>query len=415
LETSLTVTNFVTSILAAMASVHIKSGSPFWYAWFRNAKGQRVSKTTTLRWEDTPKTKAQKMGDEMERLAQRARQGLLTESKAREWVSEAYEMTSGRPLVFHSVESWLRGWLEDKSASKAKATASSYRTNMESFIAHLGERAKLGIEQITPRDITTYRDSKVKAGNSPQTANQAVKQLRIPFNLARKQGLIPSNPAEAVDALPSVSAERETFTGEQVKALIATAAAHGAHEWVGAILFGFFTGQRLTDISNLRWENIELAAEGPHLRLTQRKTKKVVTVPLAKELADWLLSIPASDDPQAFVFPALAGRGTGGAHGLSGRFSDLMDKAGIPRGDARKNAGKGRNLSALSFHSLRHTFTSMLANEGVSSEIRQKLTGHASEAVHRKYTHHDMDKLREAIEVLPSLKTSGSKSNRAKQ
>jgi len=52
---------------------------------------------------------------------------------------------------------------------------------------------------------------------------------------------------------------------------------------------------------------------------------------------------------------------------------------------------------------LRHSFTSGLANAGVSAELRMKLTGHSSEAVHRGYTHHELDVLKSAVSKLPSL------------
>jgi integrase len=184
----------------------------------------------------------------------------------------------------------------------------SYRCAVNHFLRHLGERRKISIELLTPRDFTTYRDALVRAKKSPQTANTYVKMLRIPFNLARKHGLISSNPAEAVDALPTNAVERETFTPDQVAKLIATAEENGQRDWAGAIRFGFYTGQRLSDIANLRWESIELASALPHLRLKQGKTKRNVVVPLAPALTAWLLAQPASDDPGTYLFPSLAGR-----------------------------------------------------------------------------------------------------------
>jgi len=44
-----------------------------------------------------------------------------------------------------------------------------------------------------------------------------------------------------------------------------------------------------------------------------------------------------------------------------------------------------------------------LAKQGVAPELRMKLTGHKTEAVHRGYTHHELEKLRAAVEKIPSL------------
>ena len=57
----------------------------------------------------------------------------------------------------------------------------------------------------------------------------------------------------------------------------------------------------------------------------------------------------------------------------------------------------------ISFHALRHSFTSALANAGVAPELRMKLTGHKSESVHAGYTHHELETLRAAVGKLPAL------------
>jgi len=63
-------------------------------------------------------------------------------------------------------------------------------------------------------------------------------------------------------------------------------------------------------------------------------------------------------------------------------------------------------VRSLTFHSLRHTATSWLANEGVPDDVRMKLVGHSDKAVHAKYSHHDERALREAIGKLPKLNIS---------
>ena len=61
-------------------------------------------------------------------------------------------------------------------------------------------------------------------------------------------------------------------------------------------------------------------------------------------------------------------------------------------------------MSALSFHSLRHSFTSALANVGVAQELRMALTGHRSRDMHQHYTHLELERLRDAIALLPRIK-----------
>jgi integrase len=93
-------------------------------------------------------------------------------------------------------------------------------------------------------------------------------------------------------------------------------------------------------------------------------------------------------------------------------FKRIMAAAKIDAGCARKRRGvKGRNLSALSFHSLRHTFNSALANGDVPLEIRQKLTGHATAAMNVHYTRHKLDTIRRAVETIPPIRGSAVEGN----
>ena len=75
-----------------------------------------------------------------------------------------------------------------------------------------------------------------------------------------------------------------------------------------------------------------------------------------------------------------------------------MKKAGIPR----EVVDAGEVLKLRSFHSLRHSFASWLAEADVHADIRQKLTGHQSAGVHGLYSHHD-ETLDRAVELLPKI------------
>jgi integrase len=214
------------------------------------------------------------------------------------------------------------------------------------------------------------------------------------LNTARRQALILHNPAEAVELPRSKSLERKIFTSDEVRAMLSVA----PPEWKTAILAGYYTGQRLSDVISLCWDQIDLA-EGV-IFFMQKKTAKRVEVPIHPELLDHLLTL-AGDAPHGLLCPALANRATGGACGLSWQFEDLMNKAGVDRLVVQTSLR--RRFPLKSFHSLRHSFASALCNAGVSADIRQKLTGHRSLEVHRRYSHLELEPCRKAIVAIPSL------------
>ena len=84
-------------------------------------------------------------------------------------------------------------------------------------------------------------------------------------------------------------------------------------------------------------------------------------------------------------------------------FKRIMERAKIKGRLLREANGAGRSQSSLTFHSLRHSFNSAMANAGISQEIRQKLTGHTSAETNKVYTHHELEALRAAVSVIPGI------------
>jgi integrase len=295
-------------------------------------------------------------------------------------------------------------WITSKEATKAKGTTVRYRYVVEAFIKSLGARAATNLGNIRPADIAAFRDQQVKDGKSNGTANMVVKTLRIPLNMARRQGLILSNPADAADLLPADRQNRTTFSRTQIAALLKVADI----EWQGMILLGVCHGLRLGDAVRLTWENIN--AERRSLILRPQKTTHGANVaaeeyPLHPDVADYIAALPIHNrNPKAPLFPKLSTRKLGGRTGLSETFRRLMHTAGIfTEGEKlERKEGKGRRFFELGYHSFRHTAISEQANKGVAKEIRMKLSGHKSN-VHEGYTHHELEALRKQIEKVPSF------------
>ena len=70
------------------------------------------------------------------------------------------------------------------------------------------------------------------------------------------------------------------------------------------MLFGLYLGQRLGDLAKLTWRAVDL--ENGEIAFTTRKTGRRIVLPLVQPLTDYLASLPASDNPDAFIFPNAA-------------------------------------------------------------------------------------------------------------
>jgi len=370
----------------------VRNRSPYWICCYTAADGRRLKKSTKQR----ERKKALEVCLALERAESMAKQGTFTEARARELVGEVLQRTSGESLSFFTVEQWFQHWIQGKVESKAGRTGERYRQIADEFLEFLGGRAKINIAAITPKDILSFRKTRSAKGLAASTVNLDVKILGGAFNAARRQAYIPTNPCTAVEPLPFATSEKDIFAPAHIRALLDAAVAreHGrlifdaGEDWRGAILFAFYSGARLQDVANTRWEAIDLPRK--LITYTPRKTGGRVVVPIHPELEAYLLGLSAPDSGKTFLFPKLAGGDTGGRTGLSRTFSRIMARAKIAGSITRAATKQGRTVRSLSFHSLRHSFNSAMANAGVAEELRMKLSGHTTREVHANYTHHQL-------------------------
>lgn len=383
-----------------MASVHQNPRSPYWMAKYRDHDNQIVTRTTKQRKRST----AQLIANEWEHAAKAARARELTRATIQNALSFMMERTIGETLDRRSIKQYLVDWLN--AGDRSPGTLARYKPIIEGFIKFIGERrAGAAVSSVTSTEIERFRDQQITEGKTPSTANLALKVLRSAFGAARRMGVILSNPADGVALLnESDSEQRVPFEDDQVRALIAVS----DNEWRGMILFGYHTGIRLGDAAHLTWRNIDPVAQTLSFRdaktsRRKRRDKKLTTIYLHSELADYIETLPSGDDPVAPLFPALFGRSSGSHAGLSNEFSRLMVKAKIRPPLGVEKQGSGRRFRALGFHSLRHTLISNLANAAVPSDVRKEIAGHSSDATHARYVHLDLELQRKAISLLPRL------------
>jgi hypothetical protein len=206
-----------TFVCSAMASIFRKPGSPFWFAAYRDAEGQRRQKTT--------KTKDRRLAADMargfEKVAEAGRKGALTESVARAVCSELVLQATGEELHFRSCREWLNEWLRDKSGTTAVSTLKKYKQVICDFLTHLDKKADQPLGAISPKDVRTFRDVLAEGGRAPSTVNQTIKKtLAVPFLKAVRLGYIKVNPCSAVEDLRDEheGGGREVFTPEQIQA-----------------------------------------------------------------------------------------------------------------------------------------------------------------------------------------------------
>ena len=152
------------------------------------------------------------------------------------------------------------------------------------------------------------------------------------------------------------------------------------------IALGFYTGLRLGDAVQLKWENIDRVTGtiGVRSRKTDTETCTKVHPALGRILE--ASGMKSSGD----VMPRLARTYRSGKSGrvkVSAMITDVFNAVGI-RTKFDGEDGK-RARPDCGFHSLRHTFVTALRSRGATLQIAKELAGHNSDRMTEHYTHDD--------------------------
>ncbi|MEX2581195.1 MAG: tyrosine-type recombinase/integrase [Verrucomicrobiales bacterium] len=380
-----------------MASLRKKARSQYWFACFTLPDGTRVQRST----KETKRKEAQNKADEWERLSKERAKA----KQAQRVIADIYQAAHAAALPNATVKLYLEGWLARRKGEVSPATSQVYENTISKFLAFLADE-KFPLFELETSHILAFRDSQALKFAST-TVNSYIKHLRIFFEDARRDGFLADNPAKDCPRLKVQAGDgrgkRRPLTVEELRKILDIA----DEEMKSLILFGLYTGQRLRDLSNLTWANIDTV--GGEVQITTAKTGRVVRVPMSAPLLAHVQSLPSSDDPNAHLHPRAA-HSTGPAN--SNRFTDLLANAGLvarrkPLKKDKDDESRKRAPSQLSFHSLRHTATSLMKNAGVSPAIVQDIIGHDSAAMSASYTHIESAAKKKALDSIPDLTAKG--------
>lgn len=260
--------------------------------------------------------------------------------------------------------------------------------------------------KVTENEFWRYRQWAVKRQLDPKTIHGHQVIIKQAFKWGARMGRIPLNPFAHI-SLPEPPPSRQFCpTAEQVARLLAAATDEDRP------LFAFlaFTGCRIGEARDLRWEDVTLPREGGGHIVVRRggsgdttKTGGVRRVPVHPELRPYLEALPRRTDR---VFT---------------RSCSTSDPQGIEPLNVRKclnrlqAAAAGLGLAegqAFKLHSFRHFFCSQLAKGGAPERYVRGLLGHRDSTVTDLYfTLYDDGAIDAVSRIrIPSLKGASRRS-----
>lgn len=198
------------------------------------------------------------------------------------------------------------------------------------------------------------------------------------LNRAVNDGIILKNPCAGLESIKGTEVEKSFLTFEEVQKLADTPC---NPETKRAFLFSCFTGLRISDVRQLRYSDIE----NDRIKFRQQKTGRIEYLPI-NETARTLIEKRSSniiDLKNDFIFRVPP------HETLRLNLKRWARRAGIDKN--------------ISFHTARHTCATIALTSGVDLYTVSKMLGHKSLQTTQIYAKIVDEKLKEAVNKLPSI------------
>lgn len=287
-----------------------------------------------------------------------------------------------------SAADWIGKIIEKKTGLRSHSSIRLMHRLMKHLAIHMPGLRLKDIDRTFCVGFADYLRSATalnsKKALSPATQYELLNALSITVNEAVRAGMIARNPMcllNASERIKKPESTREYLNQEEVKVLIRVSESNiKAGDDVAAFLFCCFCGLRYSDAVALKWENIVDTAGGKEIRITMKKTKRQIAIPLSMHASSLL---PAMGEPtdSVFSFPS---------------YSVTLRKL-------RKLAEAADIKKKVTFHVARHTFATMMLTAGADLYTISKLVGHADIRTTQIYSKVVDRKKREAIALLDTL------------
>jgi site-specific recombinase XerD len=260
-------------------------------------------------------------------------------------------------------------------------TSESYRFVFIEFERIIGNAL---LQSIGVREIEKFLAVK-KQEASDWTARRCYVTLASAFEKAKQWNLILDNPFRKVDKPKVREITPAYFTPEQLQLLLSFIKEQDFKE---LCITAFTTGLRLSELTALKWKDIDFTRRLLFVQNSETfttKTKRNRIIPINETLFRILQERRERINSETeLVFHHNGTRMT--KDYISKKFKRFVLQAGL----------NGR----LHFHSLRHSFASLLVQKGVSIYEVQKLLGHSTIAVTQIYSHLQPEQLHNTVNKL---------------
>ena len=252
--------------------------------------------------------------------------------------------------------------------SKKSGLTDKFRCNKH-LLPRFGEKR---LNEITTLDLERLKSELTKNGQAAQTVKHSLVLFRGMINRAIEWGLyVGPNPIKAVK-MPNVRNQRERFLSVDEANILLAALKERSADAHDMALISLHCGLRFGEISNLTGRDVDL--RGGTLSIYDSKSGSRVAF-----ITDTLKECISRRMPEDLGEYILTMRNGGKYKQVPECYREVANRL--------FNVGIKDRRFRVGFHSLRHSFASLLALKGVSLLVLRDLMGHKSLQMVNRYAH----------------------------
>jgi len=309
----------------------------------------------------------------------------------------ARRLMQGQSSTLKVIDAW-QAWLDSPlKGNPGAATIRGYDATWKRFSKWIPAHKVEYLHEITETYAQDYISDLWKSSIAPRTFNGHTMFLKSMFAVLRVKAGLVANVWDNIKTMDKETQGRQNFTPEELTAICSKAT--GSTRYM--IGLGLYTGLRLGDVVNLKWENIGKDSIKIIPAKTKRKGKSVELLfhTVLKVLLDQLRKKSGGGE---YLFPTEHDAYQNDGAAVSKRFQTFLEDCGIKTTEAG-GTHRRKAIVRKGFHSLRHSFVSLCAANRVPQVVIMDMVGHGSPAMTALYSHADFQQKQDAINGLPSM------------
>jgi integrase len=265
-------------------------------------------------------------------------------------------------------------WLEYKKPNLRASTWSNYESYARN---HFPDLNHIKVNRITIADIEKFITSRQKTEMHIKTLKRIIMIASQIMSYAVRHKYISYNPIRDIERPKSQGKEKKQtiriLTPTEINKLLKVVS---DHKFRTLFMLAIFSGARQGELLGLKWSDVDWENRQIHIQRTFNKqswydtktetsNRRIDIGPIMMtELKKWKLACPVSD--LDLIFPNKAGNPIDGPSMYFRYFKPALKKAG---------------LGNIRFHDLRHTYASLLIEQGENIKYIQTQLGHSNPTI----------------------------------